>query len=182
MSAEVGIELAPTTVDVDLVPTVTEVGLSATEVEVDLTTYVVEVDLTTTVVGIDYGSVAGSGTAAAEVQTATAAVTLSGHRAVTPQADGSLIYADNATLAHRARPTWVTTAAAGAGSVTTAVSHGTVSEPSWSWAPGQVYLGANGVLTQTPPTKPAALFLVVVGMAVDPTTLFVHRQPSITLS
>lgn len=122
----------------------------------------------------------GSGTGGTETQTATAAITLSGHRAVTPQADGTLVYADNATLDHRGRPLWITTAAYSSGEVATAVSHGLITEPSWSWSPGQVYLGADGVLTQTAPVSPAA-FLAAVGEAVDATTLFVTRLPSITL-
>lgn len=117
---------------------------------------------------------------ATEMQTAPAAVDLSGHRVVTPQADGTLIYADNTNTAHRSRPLWVTTGAALTGTTATAVSHGVLVEPSWSWAPGAVYLGENGLLTQTPPVSPA-VFLAAVGEAVDPTTLFVHRLPSITL-
>lgn len=117
-----------------------------------------------------------------EAQTAIAAVTLSGHRVVTPQADGSLIYADNATLSHRDRPLWVTMAAYSPGDTAEAISHGFVTEPTWNWSPGQVYLGADGALTQTPPTSPTAAFLAAVGEATSPTGLFITRFPSITLA
>lgn len=117
-----------------------------------------------------------------ESQSGIAAVTLSGHRVVTPQADGTLIYADNATIAHRDRPLWITMSAYTAGDLAQAISHGLVTEPSWSWTPGQVYLGANGALTQTPPAGPAAAFLAVVGEAFGATQLFVTRLPSIILA
>lgn len=129
----------------------------------------------------DYYQAVPSG--AFEVQTGTAAVNLSGHKAVTTQADGTLIYADNTNLAHRGRPLWVTTGAILASASGQAISHGSITEPTWSWVPGTVYLGAAGALTQTPPTLGGgAAFLAVVGNAVNPTTLFVTRYPSIVLA
>lgn len=125
----------------------------------------------------------GAGSSSSETQTAIAAVNLSGHRCVTTQSDGTLIYADNTILGHRGRPLWITTGAILTGASGTVVSHGRIVEPTWAWSPGTVYLDANGFLTQTPPTfGGGAAFLAVVGNAVDATTLFVTRYPSIVLA
>lgn len=107
---------------------------------------------------------------------ASAAADLSGHRAVTPDVTGAVDYADPATIANQ--PVWVTTQAAVAGGRVTVVAYGKVTEPSWAWTPGNVYLAADGVLTQAEPTSGA---LVIVGAATSPTSLFVDRNPTIDL-
>jgi hypothetical protein len=111
----------------------------------------------------------------------TAAAALSGHRVVTASADGTWRYASNDNLADFAAPLWVTTGAVDAGEQGEAVILGPMTEPSWSWTPGPVFLGANGVLTQTPPAAPAAAFLAQIGYATSATGLFVDRNPSIKL-
>jgi hypothetical protein len=111
-----------------------------------------------------------------------AAVALSGHRVVMPQVNGQLNYASNDNVAHLAAPLWITTGAASPGSPVDVLITGLMVEPSWSWTPGPVYLGANGQLTQTPPAAPGALFLAQVGTATSPTTLFVDRAPSIKIT
>lgn len=110
-----------------------------------------------------------------------ATIPLSGHRVVTPGPDGMLGYASNDDPDHLAAPLWVTLGAAGAGAPVSALMIGPLTEPSWNWTPGPVYLGINGMLTQTPPTAPAALFLAQVGAAIGPTTIIVDRSPSIHL-
>jgi hypothetical protein len=112
----------------------------------------------------------------------TAASTLSGHRVVTASPDGTWRYASNDNLADLTAPLWVTTGAVDAGEQGEAVILGPITEPSWSWTPGPVYLGVDGMLTQVPPTAPAAVFLAQVGFATSATTLFVARNPSIKLS
>lgn len=114
--------------------------------------------------------------------TGNAATVLSGHRVVTPAADGTLGYASNDNLAHLAAPLWVTIGAVASGAPVDALMFGPMTEPSWSWTPGPVYLGVNGVLTQTAPAAPAALFLAQVGVATSPTSLVVDRVPSIKLT
>lgn len=69
------------------------------------------------------------------------------------------------------------TAAAGPGDVTVQRS-GPVDDAAWSWAPGRVYLGANGALTQAPP---ADGFDVLIGVAVSATRLFLNLQDPIEL-
>lgn len=113
--------------------------------------------------------------------TGAAGQTLSGHRAVTRGVDGTLIYAGNDDPAFLHTPVWITTGAASAGSVVEVVAYGLLIEPSWSWAPGPIYLGVGGSLTQTPPTAPGAAFLAQVGVATSATSVFVDRQQSIIL-
>jgi len=45
---------------------------------------------------------------------------------------------------------------------------GTVTDSGWTWAYGRVYLGANGQLTQTPPTSG---FSVLIGFAATATSI-----------
>jgi hypothetical protein len=122
------------------------------------------------------------GTARQLWATGTAASALSGHRAVTPAPDGSLGYASNDNAAHLHAPLWITSGAASSGAQVEALMLGTMIEPSWSWTPGPVYLGATGQLTQTPPAGPGAQFLAQVGTATSPTSLFVDRSPSIKIT
>lgn len=115
--------------------------------------------------------------------TRTAAEALSGHRAVTLDPGGQLVYASNDEPEHLGAPVWVTTGAALAGDLAEALMFGPMDEITWNWTPGTpVYLGQNGVLTQTPPAAPAAFFLAQVGFATSATSLFVDRFPSIKLS
>lgn len=69
------------------------------------------------------------------------------------------------------------TAAAGPGDVTVQRS-GPVDDAAWNWAPGRVFLGANGALTQTPPVGG---FDVLVGVAVSATRLILNFQDPIEL-
>ena len=113
---------------------------------------------------------------------ANAAAALSGHRAVTPRPDGTLEHASNAVAAHLHAPLWITQGAVTAGQLATVLAYGALTESSWAWTPGApLFLGADGLLTQTPPVAPGALFLAKVGIATGPTTAFFDREPSISL-
>jgi len=114
--------------------------------------------------------------------TAIAAVALSGHRAVTPRPDGTLEYASNAVAAHLHAPLWITQGAVTAGQLATVLAYGALIESSWAWTPGvPLFLGADGLLTQSAPAAPGALFLAKVGIVTGPTTAFFDREPSISL-
>lgn len=122
------------------------------------------------------------GTARQLWATGVAASALSGHRVVTPAPDGLLDYASNDDVGDVNAPLWVTASAASQGSEVEALMFGSMIEPTWTWTPSQpVYLGTNGVLTQTPPAAPGAVFLAQVGMATSPISLFVDRSPSIKI-
>jgi len=124
-----------------------------------------------------------SGGATAQIQlTVNAAVPLSGHRVVTPGPDDTLDYASNVVAAHLHAPLWITQGAVTAGQPATVLAYGALTESSWVWIPGvPLFLGADGLLTQTPPVAPGALFSAQVGTATSPTSAFFDRQPSIGL-
>lgn len=108
----------------------------------------------------------------------TAKVALGGHRVVIAS-QGQADYADCGVPAHADSILGLTLAAAAAGTPVTVVRGGEVTEPSWTWAPGPVFLAHNGLLTQTPPSD--AAFLLVVGFSDTPQTLYVALREPITL-
>lgn len=69
------------------------------------------------------------------------------------------------------------TAASGPGSVSVQCL-GPVDDDNWNWSPGRVYLGANGSLTQTPPSGG---FDVLVGVAVSATRVLLSLTDPIEL-
>lgn len=110
--------------------------------------------------------------------TRTAATVLSGHRVVTTDADGNVVYAS--ADVDLIGPFWVTTGAAIQGADVTCVALGPVDEPSWTWAPHTaLYLGLNGALTAVAPT---AGLLVRVATAITPTSIFVDPTTPILLA
>lgn len=112
-----------------------------------------------------------------------AGVTLSGHRVVTTNAAGELIYADNSDLTHARRVKWLTTGAVVMGEPASLMAFGEIVEPSWAWTPTEpIYLGANGLLTQVAPTTPTAAYLVEVGVAITSTSMFFNPQMPIVLT
>ncbi|MFR9773038.1 hypothetical protein [Nocardia sp. SC052] len=114
------------------------------------------------------------------VLTGTAGVPLGGHRAVYRRGDEQIEYASCVIPAHMDVPIWVTLGAANAGDLVSMVALGEITEGSWSWtAGGAIFLGTNGLLTQTPPV--GADFLAVLGTATTLTSIYVDRQPSIDL-
>lgn len=105
-----------------------------------------------------------------------AAVPISGHRAVATNSNGQFIYADKDTPAHAQCTIGITQGAANAGDMATAIALGPIIEPTWNWTPqGLIFLGSNGVLTQTAPTTG---FVLILGKAITPTQIFVHVYPA----
>ncbi|MFG0786929.1 hypothetical protein [Delftia tsuruhatensis] len=72
----------------------------------------------------------------------------------------------------------ITLTAAQAGELVNVQRLGAIEDPGWSWVPGRVYLGANGALTQVPPTSG---FDVLIGSATSPTRITLNLQDPISL-
>lgn len=123
------------------------------------------------------GSGGPGGDAEQVVVNGLAAVPLSGQIAVTRRPNGTIEPASNTNPAHTHLPIWITTGAVGAGLPVTAVAFGEMVEPLWNWSAGQIFLGVNGGLTQTPPTAPA--FIAQIGSSTDPDRMFVDRFSSV---
>ena len=98
----------------------------------------------------------------------TAGASLSALRAVTSNSNGEAVYASNDTLAN-AQVIGITSNAASAGAGVTIKTSGILTDASWSWTKGTVYLGTNGQLTQTTPSGGA--YIVHIGRALTATTL-----------
>jgi hypothetical protein len=108
-----------------------------------------------------------------------AAQALGGHRVVRITALDEVDYASSSNVSHANTAIGITTGAASGGANTSVRMSGVLEEVSWSWAPGEpVFLGVDGVLTQTAPTTG---FVCEVGVAYKATGIFVDIKPSIIL-
>jgi hypothetical protein len=108
----------------------------------------------------------------------TAASTISAYTGVA-LANGSAIQADSTQLAQQGNVLGVAANGANAGGSVNVQYAGPLEYNGWNWTLGEpVFLGANGVLTQTVPTSG---FLQIVGVPLNPTTLLVQMQPAITV-
>lgn len=106
----------------------------------------------------------------------TAATDLGGHRVATMQGG----YADSSNTNHAYALAGLTTQAVSAGSIVQVQSSGSLTEQSWNWTQDEpVYVGNNGMLTQTPP---ATGFICIIGIPINNTTLLINIQQPIILA
>lgn len=123
--------------------------------------------------------VAGAGGGGLESYTAGA--TVNGHRVIVTNASGQAVHADNATAAHANAATKISVGAALVGQTVQVQLVGRITEPSWSWTPGgTIYVGADGVLTQTTPVSPA-VFSKVVAVAETATRILIVQESPVIL-
>ena len=110
-----------------------------------------------------------------------AAANLSGHRLCRADLTGKAEYSDNTVLIDAGMTIGVTTGAALIGALATLQTFGEMSDVSFSFTPGAaIYVGTNGMLTQTPPSGGAA-FSQIIGVAITATSLFLNIQLPIIL-
>lgn len=119
----------------------------------------------------------GGGTVPAPVLSAPATVAISGHTVVRV-IEGGLAIASSSDMGQFGAAVGISTGFAESGAPCSYVANGPLVEPSWSWAPGPVFLGADGALTQQ---EPAAGFLQQIGVSDLPTRLLVDIQPPFAL-
>ena len=126
--------------------------------------------------GLQYSTPTGG----AQVVSYIAGVALGGHRMVVLDASQQAQYASSATPAHISIVLGMTTGAAIAGAPVQIQTGGEITEPSWSWSLGSpVYLGVNGLLTQTPPSSG---FSLVIGFPISATVLFINLREPVIIS
>lgn len=106
-----------------------------------------------------------------------AGTNISALRAVTTNGSGEAVYASNDTLSN-AQVVGLTVNAANSGNNVTIKTNGVITDASWNWTKGTVYLGTNGQLTQTAPSGGAVI--VHVGKALTATKLQVDIDTIIT--
>lgn len=112
-----------------------------------------------------------------------AAATLSGHRAVTTDDSGELIYADSTVLSTLERPVGLLLNAVVAGGIGNVVWFGKVTEATWNWTPGEsIFLSATGFLTQTPPANPPDEFILEVARVIDTDTIMFETKIPVVLA
>lgn len=110
---------------------------------------------------------------------AIAGAAVGGHRMVRLTTSGA-VYADRTVAEDQHRVMGLTLNAAAQGDELDVLRFGEVVEPSWNWALDlPVYLGTNGLLTQTSPTTG---FSLIVGFPVTATKLFLSIREPITLT
>jgi len=98
-------------------------------------------------------------------------VNISGHKAVTVDSNGKVIYADNTIPSHATKVVGVTITAALTNEEVTIVPSGEIIEPTFNWLPDlPVFLGPNGLLTQT---VPSSGFSLIIGFPTSQTSLLV---------
>lgn len=111
------------------------------------------------------------GIVAANIDTSIVASTsISALRCITTDGSGLAKYATPDTLANSV-VIGISTTAGGAGDTITVKTTGELSDASWSWTKGAIYLGANGALTQTAPT--GGSIVVHVAKAITATKIII---------
>ncbi len=102
--------------------------------------------------------------------TLVASTSLSALRCITTDSSGLAKYATPDSLAN-AVVIGISTTAASTGQNITIKTSGQITDASWNWTKGAIYLGANGTLTQTAPT--GGSIVVHVAKAITATTLII---------
>lgn len=111
--------------------------------------------------------------------TFTASGALGGHRAVRASFANRAVYADHDDVASASSVLGITLGAADDGTQVNVAASGEIIEPSWAWVVDKpIFVGVNGVLTQTPPPTG---FLLVVGVATSATSMLVSIKQPIVL-
>lgn len=100
----------------------------------------------------------------------TATSPIGGNRAVRGDGLGSVAYADSSDVTHIGKCIGITMNAASIGETLEIAISSEITEPSWNWAIGPIYLGVNGLLTQT---VPSTGFVQRIGTAVSATRVVV---------
>ena len=102
---------------------------------------------------------------------------IGGHRVVLQLGDRAY-YATNENAQHGMRVLGITENAATLGDTLSVIRAGTIAEPSWNLdVESPVFLGVNGLITQTAPVTPSA-FSLIIGFPISSTEIFVSlREP-----
>ncbi len=93
--------------------------------------------------------------------------------------DGVVRYLDAHDAEHIDLAAGITLTAAGQGELINLQLSGPLDDSTWSWAPGPVWLGAEGTLTQSPPVEG---FLLYVGAAVSLTRIIINIDQPVGLA
>ena len=122
-----------------------------------------------------------AGPAGGSTVSKTAGENLGGNRLTRLNTSDQAVYASADQIAHAGLVFGMTLGAAASGADVDLMRSGELEEVSWNWTPGlPVYLGLNGVPTQTLPLT--AVFSLVIGFPITPTKLVISIREPIILS
>jgi len=153
----------------------TTVNVLDNDLIVDLVENKPTVNVVTQALTLDIES---GGIVAANIDTSlTAGMSISALRCITTNGSGEAVYATPDSLAN-AVVIGISTTAGNTGETITIKTSGQLSDASWNWTKGAIYLGANGVLTQTAPSGGA--IVVHVAKAITATTIIIDIDTTIT--
>lgn len=153
----------------------TTVNVLDNDLIVDLVENKPTVNVVTQALTLDIES---GGIVAANIDTSlTAGMSISALRCITTNGSGEAVYATPDTLAN-AVVIGISTTAGNTGENITIKSSGQLTDANWSWTKGAIYLGVNGVLTQTAPSGGA--IVVHVAKAITATTIIIDIDTIIT--
>ena len=129
-----------------------------------------------TTVNVSGGGGSGGG---AVTNTFTSVGPVSAHKVLAATGAG-IVYADKDTLTDQDKISGLSVSSVGAaGEEVTYVSSGLVTDSSFAFSVGPVYLSNIGAMTQT---KPTSGLLVQIGIAIEPTTLQFDIQLNVRLA
>lgn len=118
------------------------------------------------------------GIVAANIDTSlVAGESISALRCITTNGSGQAVYATPDTLAN-AVVIGISTTSGSSGETITVKTTGELSDASWNWTKGSIYLGANGALTQTAPS--GGSIVVHVAKAITATKILIDIDTIIT--
>lgn len=144
------------------------VNVLTNDITVDIVENKPTVNVVTQALTLDIES---GGIVAANIDTVlVAGASLSALRCITTNGSGEAIYATPDSLSN-AVVIGISTTAANTGENITIKTSGQITDASWNWTKGAIYLGANGSLTQTAPT--GGSIVVHVAKAITATTLII---------
>lgn len=153
----------------------TTVNVLENELVVDIVENKPTVNIVTQALTLDIES---GGIVAANIDTSlTASTSISALRCITTDGSGLAKYATPDTLAN-AVVIGISTTSGTSGDTITVKTTGELSDASWNWTKGAIYLGANGVLTQTAPSGGA--IVVHVAKAITTTKIIIDIDTTIT--
>jgi hypothetical protein len=153
-----------------------DIPVSQITVSEDVTTSIIVEPVTTTVEVTGLAGIRGPqgepGPAGEGVvsQVHEAATNLSGHRAIRV-VSGLAYVCDGSNASHAGRCIGISTGAVVAGDDVNIQTSGLLTEPSWNWADGPVYVGASGVLTQS---LAGLAYIHQIGLAVSATQIDIN--------
>jgi len=153
----------------------TTVNVLTNNLIVDVVEETATVNLVTESITLDIES---GGIVAANIDTSIVASTsISALRCITTDGSGLAKYATPDTLAN-AVVIGISTTSGNAGETITVKTSGQLTDASWSWTKGTIYLGSNGALTQTAPSGGA--IVVHAAKAITATTIIIDIDTTIT--